>query len=156
MSWHKISDVAKVYKALRPYSGRGVLVFRDKNANDALDTADVQHGLFAPNPVINIHWSGIGRSNWSAGCQVIAGSSYLNPDGKLIDCTGFAAPGYSALGRNGKTRGAYNVLCDLVLAYSALNEDAVWYTLGRDDVLDLHPDLGAAWARMMVENMRME
>jgi hypothetical protein len=94
----------------------------------------------------------VGSSNFSEGCQVIAGSSYLNSDNKLVDCSAFASPAYAGLSL-GKTRGAYNVLCDLVMAYSPLNQDVVWYTLGRDKVLDLNPNLGAQWAEMMVKNM---
>lgn len=156
MSWHNIGQFSKVYKALKPYASKGVLVFRDSNKNDALDEADIAAGLKVPNNTINIHWSGVGSSNWSAGCQVIAGASYLNPDGQLVDCRAFAAQGYDALSQRGQTRGAYNVLCDLVLAYSPLNQNEVWYTLGRDAVLDVHPDLGADWAKMMVENMKIK
>lgn len=156
MAWHKIGQIHKVYKALKPYSGKGVLVFRDANNDDAFSEADIKKGLQPPNNSINIHWTGSGAKNWSAGCQVIAGNSYLNADNKLVDCTAFSASGYNALAMSGKTRGAYNVLCDLVLAFSGLNQDVVWYTLGRDDVLDLHPDLGADWARMMVENMTIK
>lgn len=152
MAWHKISDVAKVYKALKPYTGAGVMVFRDVTGANALTEANVNRGLSGPNNSINIHWTGVGRSNFSQGCQVIAGSSYLNSDNKLIDCSSFASPAYEGLSQ-GKTRGAYNVLCDLVMAYSPINHDVVWYTLGRDKVLDLNPNLGAQWAEMMVKNM---
>lgn len=152
MAWHKISDVAKVYKALKPYTGAGVMVFRDVAGANALTEANVARGLSGPNNSINIHWTGVGSSNFSEGCQVIAGSSYLNSDNKLVDCSAFASPAYAGLSL-GKTRGAYNVLCDLVMAYSPLNQDVVWYTLGRDKVLDLNPNLGAQWAEMMVKNM---
>ena len=33
---------------------------------------------------------------------------------------------------SGKTRGAYNVLSDLVICYNRLGVDSVWYTLGRE------------------------
>lgn len=154
MAWHKIGDVKKVYKALKPYTGTGVMVFRDKDGDDDFDADDIKFGLKGPNNTINIHWTGSGVHNFSQGCQVIAGSSYLNSDNKLIDCTHYASTSYAGLSQ-GKTRGAYNVLCDLVLAYSPLNEDVVWYTLGRDDVLDEHPDLGSDWAAMMVKNMQV-
>ncbi len=154
MAWHKIGDIKKVYKALKPFSGQGVMVFRDKDGDDDFDSDDIKFGLQGPNNTINIHWTGSGVSNFSQGCQVIAGSSYLNANKKLIDCTPFASRSYAGLSQ-GQTRGAYNVLCDLVLAYSPLNENAVWYTLGRDEVLDEHPDLGADWAAMMVKNMQV-
>lgn len=154
MAWHKIGEVKKVYKALKPYSGTGVMVFRDKDGDDDFDENDIKLGLTGPNNTINIHWTGSGITNYSQGCQVIAGSSYLNAENKLINCKAFSSSLYAGLSR-GKTRGAYNVLCDLVLAYSPLNENVVWYTLGRDEVLDEHPDLGADWAAMMVKNMQV-
>lgn len=154
MAWHKIGDVKKVYKALKPYSGTGVMVFRDKDGDDDFDADDIKFGLQGPNNTINVHWTGSGVSNFSQGCQVIAGSSYLNSDKKLIDCTAFASRSYAGLSQ-GQTRGAYNVLCDLVLAYTPLNKDVVWYTLGRDEVLEGHPELGANWAEMMVKNMQV-
>ncbi|MEZ4985448.1 MAG: hypothetical protein R2795_10490 [Saprospiraceae bacterium] len=87
-------------------------------------------GLSGYNNGINIHWTGAGATNYGEGCQVIAGASYLNADNALVDCSAFAASLYNDLSI-GKTRGAYNVLCDLVLAYSPLDYDTVWYTLGR-------------------------
>ncbi|WP_367389576.1 peptidoglycan-binding protein [Lewinella sp. LCG006] len=154
MAWHKIGDIKKVYKALKPYSGAGVMVFRDKDGDDDFDEEDIKFGIQGPNNTINIHWTGSGISNYSQGCQVIAGSSYLNSDEQLIDCSAFASPLYEGLSQ-GRTRGAYNVLTDLVLAYTPLDVDTVWYTLGRDEVLDLHPDLGANWSAMMVKNMEV-
>ena len=54
---------------------------------------------------------------WSEGCQVINGTAYLDPENKLIDCSAFAAVNNSEIAGNpSKTRGAYNVLLDLVTA----------------------------------------
>ena len=131
--WHKISSVNKVYKALRPYS-TGVLVFRDQNATNALTNENIQKGLDEPNTTINIHWSGDGDFNFSAGCQVIAGKSYIAPGGKRIDCRGYASESYAGLA-SGKTRGAYNVLCDVTVCYMPLEVDTLWYTLGREENL---------------------
>ncbi len=130
LSWHKIASAQKIYKALRPYS-KGVLVYRDKIADNALTDADIAVGLDVPNTTINIHWSGDGRTNFSAGCQVIAGRSYINSSGHLISCKDYAATSYDDLAR-GKTRGAYNVLSDLVVCYTKSHDDSVWYTLGRE------------------------
>jgi len=142
--WHKVSDMNKVYQALRPASN-GVLVFRDRNANRAFDLVDLVSGLdTTPNPTINIHWSGIGKTNFSAGCQVIAGQSYLNDLGKLVDCSHFASVTYGDLG-HGKTRGAYNVLSDLILNYAPAGVHQVHYTLGRDETSFLSPTLNSAW-----------
>lgn len=142
-SWHKVTNEKKIYRALRPYSD-GVLVFRDRNDDNALTAADLKQGLDKqPNQTINIHWSGIGSSNWSAGCQVIAGSSYINHKGEVIDCSRFAARSYGELTSDiKKTKGAYNMLADLVLCYADQEVDYLYYTLGRDDSLDLSEDFG--------------
>ena len=106
-SWHKVSDANKVYRALRPYKD-GVLVLRDRDSNNALTARDVDAGFDKhTNYTINIHWSGIGSANWSAGCQVIAGNSYINHRGQVIDCSSFAARSYSELNReHRKTKAA--------------------------------------------------
>jgi hypothetical protein len=137
-SWHKISDSNKVYRALRPYR-HGVLVFRDRDSNNALTLADVEAGSDRKtNHTINIHWSGIGSSNWSAGCQVIAGKSYINDSGQIIDCSRFAALNYSELNNtHRKTKGAYNMLADLVLCYAPPSVDYLLYSLGRDESFSL-------------------
>lgn len=132
--WHKVGDETTVYRALRPAS-TGVLVFRDKNRDRALTEEDVVAGLEpVPNTTINIHWSGIGSYNFSAGCQVIAGKSYLNHQGKLIDCSPHAATSYKELG-GAKGRGAYNVFADLILTYAPPGVQTIAYLLGRDETL---------------------
>ncbi|MCE7925633.1 MAG: peptidoglycan-binding protein [Haliscomenobacteraceae bacterium CHB4] len=132
--WHKVGDETTVYRALRPASS-GVLVFRDKNRDRKLTEEDVVKGLDpSPNSTINIHWSGIGSYNFSAGCQVIAGKSYINHQGKLIDCTPHAATSYKELGGS-KGRGAYNVFADLVLTYAPPGVHTIAYMLGRDETL---------------------
>jgi len=143
--WHKISSEAKVYRALRPYSN-GVLVFRDRNDDNALTEADLQKGLDKrPNPTINIHWSGIGSSNWSAGCQVIVGKSYINHLDDLVDCSKFAATNYGQLNDAKKrTKGAYNVCADLILSYAPAQVNHVYYTLGREENLDFDGGFGAS------------
>lgn len=151
--WHKIDDAKKVYRALRPASA-GVLVFRDKNGDRALTELDILKGLDPnPNGSINIHWSGIGRSNFSAGCQVIAGKNYINEKGDLIDCSGFAASTYDQLGSQ-KTRGAYNVFTDLLLAYAPSGVQTIAYTLGRDETLRLSDNLNQDFVRETVEKMK--
>jgi len=138
--WHNIGSYTKIYKALRPAT-TGVLVFRDRNANQYLDEEDVSKGIdHMPNPTINIHWSGIGEKNYSAGCQVIAGASYINPTGQLVDCRSFAAKNsYQISGQ--KTRGAYNVLTDLILTYAPVGTTSLLYTLTRDDTAFLSNDI---------------
>ncbi|MBK9335302.1 MAG: hypothetical protein IPM98_01440 [Lewinellaceae bacterium] len=134
--WHKVSDEKTVYRALRPATA-GVLVFRDKNGDAALTDDDIARGLDEqPNTSINIHWSGVGRANFSAGCQVLAGHSYINAKGELVPCAKFAATSYSELGSQ-KTRGAYNVFTDLLLAYAPPGVRTIAYTLGQDGTLRL-------------------
>ena len=156
-SWHKIgyTSVKKVYKALIPAS-KGVLVFRDWSSTDALDEEDIRKGLLYnkygaanrknPNSSIHIHWTADGRSNWSAGCQVISGRSYINDQGELVDCSTFSAATYdsvSPVSRPGvrRNRGAYTFLSDFVFAYSSPSQKEVLYTLGRDGILEDFADL---------------
>jgi hypothetical protein len=150
--WHKISDEKKIYRALRPAT-QGVLVFRDRAGANALTEANIKAGVSGPNNTINIHWSGIGSTNFSAGCQVIAGDSYINHAGEVVSCRGFAARSYDELA-TGKTRGAYNIISDLVLAYAPAGVNLVRYTLGRDEHLNLDASLGKDFGVKTIEKMR--
>lgn len=151
--WHKISDAKTVYRALRPAS-HGVLVFRDRNGDRALTDSDILKGVDpTPNTTINIHWSGIGTTNFSAGCQVIAGRTYINDQDTLVNCGGFAATSYSELGSK-KTRGAYNVFTDLLLTYAPPNVQTIAYMLGRDVTLRLSKDWTADYVQETVDKMR--
>ena len=153
--WHKISEESRVYRALKPYR-HGVLVFRDRDDDNALTEADLKTGIDPePNQTINIHWSGIGSSNWSAGCQVIAGQSYINHRDELVDCSAFAAGGYSSLSDTGKkTKGAYNVFADLILSFAPEGTDYLYYTLGREKSLDLDLLIGHNYAAGAVKRMK--
>lgn len=123
--WIK-SGQEKVYRTLRPYRN-GVMIFRDKNNDNALTHADFELGLDPrPIPTILIHWSGFGSSAWSAGSQVIAGKSYINPNNDLIDYSNTTARNYSTLGGS-SNKGAYSVFIDLITALS--KEDDFYYTL---------------------------
>jgi len=153
--WHKITNEAKVYRALRPYN-RGVLVFRDRDDNNALTETDINVGVDAqPNPTINIHWSGIGSTNWSAGCQVIASKSYINHLGNVVDCSGFAARRYGDLSDViKKTKGAYNVICDLMISFAKMNVNHIYFTLGRESILNLDGHFGPNYARETLDAMK--
>jgi len=79
-------------------------------------------------------------STWSEGCQAVSGAGYRNHAGDIVDCTDHVAINDGAVadpaGR--RTRGAYDVLSDLIVALSSdmPNPGVVRYTL-------LHgPDLG--------------
>jgi len=139
--WHK-----KQYLALRPqHLENGVLVVRSKG-DMKFDEADLKNGLEA-NGTINIHWGGKGMTfdvkTWSEGCQVINGSMYVNEKNELIDCSSFAALNNKELAENrAKTRGAYNVLLDLVTALASdLPGNSVKYTMLLEEDLDLDPGL---------------
>jgi len=126
--WHLLKKPDRVYRAFRPVSA-GVLACRDNVNDNALTDADLAKGLDVV-PDINIHWSGIGTTNWSAGCQVIGGRNYVNHRGALVDCSAFAAVTYSGL--DAKTRAAYNTLLDLVTVFApsnAANGTGLYYTL---------------------------
>ena len=117
--------------------------YRNKN-NKELDAQDLKNGLEV-NATINIHWGGKGIkfniNKWSAGCQVINGSGYINPEDELIDCSSFVATNNRTIGR-GKTRGAYNVLVDLATALSIdMDTSIIKYMLLNESDLDLSPNL---------------
>jgi hypothetical protein len=188
LSWHNVGATkrAKVYKALVPYQ-KGVLVFRDWSKNNSLSEEDIRKGLkfdngdnklSNPNFSINIHWSANGTSNWSAGCQVISGLSYINHLGKLVDCSEYAAEKYKWLSEVSQpavkfNRGAYTFVSDFIFAYSS--KDYILYTLGRDEHLEkladpallqtlnnqdlLHQlqadsESGFAWVQQLVSGMK--
>ncbi len=152
-SWHKMSEANKVYQALRP-AGPGVLVFRDANRDRALTDTDIARGLDAkPNTTINIHWSGIGSANFSAGCQVLAGNGYMNHRGETIDCSAFAALNQRSLGK-GKTRGAYNLFADLVLSYAPEGVQTLRYLLGRDETFQNFKNWDEAFVATDVDKLR--
>jgi peptidoglycan hydrolase-like protein with peptidoglycan-binding domain len=144
--WHKLSPwasdrdgslpSAKAYRAFKPDDG-GVLVIRDRDRDDALSAADVAGGLEA-NGSINIHWSGRGTSNWSAGCQVVGGRKYLGFGDLVADCSPFASSTYGGLAR-GQTRGAWHLLEDAITVATptvGTDGDRVLYTLLYEE--DLH------------------
>ena len=143
--WHQ-----RRYLALKPQGrGGGVLVVRSKN-DDRLDDADLDKGL-STNNTINVHWAGMGLQRavgkWSAGCQVINGSLYMNHRGDIVDCRGFVAMNDGSLS-NSKTRGAYNVLVDLATALSGdLEDTTVRYTLLTQQDLELDPVLNEGLER---------
>lgn len=150
--WHQ-----KKYLALRP-NGAGVLVVRSKN-NDTLDDADYANGLEA-NATINVHWGGKGLmadvKTWSEGCQVINGSVYLDHANQLVSCAKFAALNNGEINSNpAVTRGAYNVLLDLVTALGSDLTPTVKYTLLVEEDLELAPALkdGLAEARGRVAKL---
>jgi hypothetical protein len=144
--WHKINlsvsekakglqEGYKVYRALQPFN-KGVLVYRVPNAG-GLTAAEVAGGIDPKsNTTINIHWSGEGDYNQSAGCQVMAGRSYINHKGEVVSCSKYAASSYNEIGGL-KGRGAYNMFVDLLLTYGPPGVDTMAYTLGRDETLRL-------------------
>lgn len=129
------------YHALRPLK-HGVLILRAKE-NFALTESDFAHPL-EPNSTINIHWGGRGAgryvNTWSAGCQVVAGAGYVNHAGSVTLCPNVALNNTRLRESGGKlTRGAYNVLADLVIALSndMRNPGGLSYTLLHEEDLDL-------------------
>jgi peptidoglycan hydrolase-like protein with peptidoglycan-binding domain len=148
--WHNIGPkrFPDVYRALKP-AGKGVLVLRSPHRVPT--DADLSGEIDGPNDTIDIHWGGKGLSNnasWSAGCQVIAGQSYINHNDRVIDCKPFAAARYADLGTKVagvvQTKGAYSVIEDLVIALSGPDpaDSIIRYTMVLEEDLALHPDLG--------------
>lgn len=141
--WHQ-----STYMALRPLP-HGSLVLRAGNDRN-LTVDDMRRGLQA-NTTINIHWAGMGIqrdvNSWSEGCQVINGGLYINPADQLIDCTSYAAVrSGEPQQKGGKTRGAYNVLLDLVTALSGdmPSGNLVKYMLLIEQDLQHAPELAQA------------
>lgn len=157
LGWHKMSEREKAYMALKPKTV-GTLVYRDRTGANALTEANVRKGLTGPNNSINIHWSGIGSYNFSAGCQVIAGASYINHKDEVVDCSGFASKSYAGLkkvaGVPRKTKGAYNLLADLVAVYRRKENNTVRYTLGRDVNLNMTADFDMSYAETLLKRMQ--
>lgn len=155
--WHKISQESKIYRALKPYDHNGVLVLRDWDNDDSLTPNDLiaegSKGI-QPNGSINIHWSGIGGLNYSAGCQVIAGKNYINSQNNLVDCSKFASSSYGGLTSSAKkTKAAYNVLADLIVCYSKPGVNHIYYTLGREESLNLDSNIGSNYATEALKKM---
>jgi len=158
--WHKLSDLNRVFHALKPLSS-GVLVVRSKDM--VLNDADLAGGL-ERNDSINVHWGGEGLLNvgrWSEGCQVIAGKGYINHNDADINCSEYAATKYDQLGvKNEKkvyqTKGAYNVMTDLVAALSGADKDdnVVKYMLIYERDLELNPEIGAGKANEILTRLR--
>jgi hypothetical protein len=143
------------YHALRPLA-HGVLVVRSKG--DILLSDEDVRGKLERNGTINIHWGGkgVGRpvNRWSEGCQVITGSGYENHRKHLVSCAGYVGINNGEVSRRtDKTRGAYNVLADLVVALASdmRTPALVKYMLLRD--ADLALDAKVA---RVVSNTRSE
>ena len=138
--WHK-----STYLALRPRAS-GVMVVR----SNRLDAPLAERWSGKPPETagdINIRWGGMGLkgavNSWSLGCQIISGGLYVGADGKVVSCQKFAAVGSKdPTERSDKTRGAYNVLLDLVTALgSDLPGNVVKYTLLLESDLSMAPAL---------------
>jgi hypothetical protein len=146
--WHKLGRGGKkAYRAFRPAKD-GVLIFRDINNDNSFTEVDTENGM-EPNRTINIHWTGHGTSVWSAGCQVICGKSYINHRGQKIDCTPYSSPGYQALGD--KTKGAYNVIADLISAFAEPDTHVAKYTLLYEEDLATDPLIGGDYAKNVLD-----
>lgn len=144
LGWHHQSNAEKIFRALKPAS-KGVWVQRSRGV---IATEEELLGpLDGPNNSINVHWGGDGaadKASWSAGCQVVAGNSYTNHRGEVIDCTPFAAAGYAGLGAvNARgvyvSKGAVTMMENLVAALSGGRpEDRfILYTLVDEEELAL-------------------
>ncbi len=161
LGWHMQSNRDKIFRALKP-AGNGVWVQR--TAGMIPTDAELQGPLDGPNNSINVHWGGGGlgdNASWSHGCQVIAGRSYGNHRGEVIDCMPFAAPGYAGLGAkdakgNVLNKGAYTVLENLIAALSGeiLDDNIIRYTLLTESDLALDGEQLASQTVDLLDQMR--
>lgn len=142
--FHRMKDnAAKCYRAFRP-AGSGVMVVRDTNGDKRLSKGDELD--VAPNSTINLHWSGRGTSNWSAGCQVIGGAVYIDDKGGVVDYWNHASAGYAGIGSRAN-RGAYDVMLSwmTVCAPDITKSGRIRYTLiEEDDLKNFSPALHQA------------
>ncbi len=130
-AWHKLSTLSdpgstRVYRAFKPV-GSGPLVVRTRE--NLLTEASFESA--SANNSINIHWSGSGTKNWSAGCQVVAGRKYIDYRNEVVDLSERSSVGYSDLS-GARTRGAYNVLLDASTVFArdpSLRGDRLLYTV---------------------------
>lgn len=156
-AWHLIGSKGRVYKALRPASN-GILTYRmkDQNKDGVISNEEaLNKGLdHTPNGTINIHWSGKGSVSFSAGCQVIAGGSYINHLNELVNCKNFAAANSGALKSPKQTKGAYNAFADLILTYSKPGLPHVNYTLFREEELGKFSEVATSKISGLVEQMK--
>jgi|RhiMetdeSRZDD1v2_1073273.scaffolds.fasta_scaffold00514_10 hypothetical protein len=145
--WHHVGDAQKIFQALKPATGAGVLVIRSQDLS--LQDADLPAVL--ENAVdINVHWGGsVGAvvHGWSEGCQVIVGKAYIDHRGQLRNCAGFAALNTDTLGTTTPkgvklTKGAYTLLSDLATALSGATpgDNIVHYMLIPEADLALVPE----------------
>lgn len=162
-AWHKLNVSERqgmvTYRALKPAGT--VLVMRDWNQDNKLDASDYDKtvnssakGLDTAGD-INIHWSGLSRTKgtWSAGCQVIMGKSYINNNNDPVDCSSFSATNYN----QNKAKGAYTILCDLVLCYSKQGQSTLLYTLGRESSLQIEgSQLGENYVAEALKKMKAD
>ena len=143
------------YHALRPlnFGSHGVLVVRSKGDFE-LTSRDIERGVEV-NGTINVHWGGkgVGRgvNRWSEGCQVVAGSGYENHRDELVSCAPYVATNNTEVRKRNlnRTRGAYNVLSDLIVALSRdmSRPGEVKYTVVHEADLALDDEVAALAAR---------
>ncbi len=152
-NWHNLGPNRRwrIYRAARPATA-GVLVLRDVHDHGALTPENRRDGFDPdPNPTINIHWSGRGITNWSAGCQVIAGGAYINDLGEAVSCHAYTAHTEAQRGTKRDpqgprlTMGAYTFLSDLLLCYTPpappTQKPVFRYTLLEENCLDIVPGM---------------
>jgi peptidoglycan hydrolase-like protein with peptidoglycan-binding domain len=159
--WHKMGDLNRVFQALKPLN-HGVLVVRSNDI--VLTDEDLANKKLEPNKTINIHWGGEGLFNvnkWSVGCQVIVGLGYIDHNDAVVNCSEYAATKYDQLGAKSdkgvyQTKGAYNVLTDLVAALSGADQDdnVVRYMLIYERDLELSTEIGAGKANEIVTRLQ--
>ena len=168
LNWHNIGATRRdrIYKAARP-AGAGVMVARDVHGHNALTDENRRDGFDpVPNPTFNIHWSGLGRSNWSAGCQVVSGKNYLNDNGDLVSCAEYAARNDAERGKRRTqdgprlTMGAYSVLSDLILCYTTARESTekptFLYSLFQEEAFDAIDGIDRGEIGTKVQKLRTE
>jgi len=106
-------------------SKEGVLIFRDQDHDNMLTIADINAGL-DPNPNLDVNIQFIGKEG---GAQLINGQSYINPSGRLINCSDFIESGKGEI-----ANGAFGILIDLIWTQTKIPE--IYYTLLDESYFD--------------------
>jgi hypothetical protein len=111
-------------KSLTP-SKEGVLIFRDRDDDNKLTAFDIKAGLDPnPNHNVKIQWHEKGQ-----GAQLISGEYYINPSGRLINCSSFLTSGTGEI-----SKGAFGILIDLI--WTQTENEEIYYTVLDESYFD--------------------
>jgi hypothetical protein len=143
LGWTRLqSKAAESYPVLRP-AANGVYI-----ANPEHLPEDPSEALEVSKNVL-VNWSGNGANLWIPGCQGVSGKSYINHHNEPVKCASHSAANYSEL--SSKTRGAYNVLMDLIAVFGETN---VRYSVIHEKDLGIDALIGLDFAESTFKRLK--